>query len=412
MSTTDNHTTAGLEPALRYLVKHPGVKVSTVEAKFNLQPKALWAWFARYNGNKKEVSAHRIDAALAVEAAGPKPKKVPSAVGERINRAIAAPKSSLTKQPTAAKLVVLRPPALTSNIVKWLGTQNAPVVAMLNSYQVKVTPELAASWLLLNQGNRTPSRAKIQRFAAAIKAGKWFLNGETVKFSVSGRLLDGQSRLEAIVKAGVPAVLEIRAGLPDDAQKSMDIGETRKGTHTLEMMGEKYPIILSPALRWIFRWENDSLSSRGKSKTDNVSVLENMEIEPMLKRHEGLRASVGWCVSAGHKVADMMPASEAAFFHYLLGQASTAKRDTFFAALATGLGLTEKSPAYHLRERLLSDRASTKRMGVRERMALTIKAWNAHYNGEHMALLQFVQSGARNEAFPVIAGVTTPAKAA
>jgi hypothetical protein len=397
--------TADLEPALRYLAANPSKQIEFIADKFKKQKKAIWSWLEKYNRSKKTLPAHVIDSALAAEKNQPAKMSTATLVPRRLSE-----KLGFTPSPA---LQLVRPPALTQDVEKWLNQQNVDVAgARFLSFQVKVTPDLAASWLLLNQGNRNPSKAKVRRFAASIKAGRWVLNGETIKFSISGRLLDGQSRLKAIVMAGTPAMLEIRGGLPDEAQKAMDIGEARKGTHTLEMMGEKYPNILSPALRWIFRWENGALSYKGQSGGVDVTVLENMEIEPMLKRHDGLRASVGWCVSAGYKVTGMMPPSEAAFFHYLLGRASVAKRDVFFAGLATGLGLTDKSPAYHLRERLQTDRASSKRMSVRERTALVIKAWNAHFSGEKVGQLGFRATGDFKEAYPSIAGLKAPEKAA
>jgi hypothetical protein len=409
-NTATTVPTAGIELALRHLADNSEKKLSIIAAKFGKQEKDLWAWLTRYNGGKKDLSHHRIDSALANETAAAAPvRAVPAAVGERINRAVVKPERGA---PPPVIPVAVRPPALTSNIGRWLEQQKIPIRAQVTCYQVEVTPAIAAGWLLLNDGNRNPSKAKIRRFAAALKAGKWALNGETVKFSITGRLLDGQSRLKAIVMAGVGTVIEVRAGLPDAAQKSMDIGETRKGTHTLEMIGEKYPNILSPALRWIFRWENDALSSKQRARGEDLTVLENMEIEPMLKRHAGLRASVGWCVSAGHRVAKLMPPGEAAFFHYITGQASASKRDSFFNALATGLGLNEKSPAWHLREKLQADRASTRRMNQRERLAFVIKAWNAHLAGQAMGQLVFINGGERREAFPTIAGVKPPSEVA
>lgn len=392
---TDTPKTADLEPALRYLAANPTIKVSVVAAKFKLPEKEIWNWLGHFNGGKKNpLPVHRIEAAVAAD---------------KTTISTAVPSLAVGK---ASHKPVTRPEPLVGNVERWLRGQDAKITGRAQTFFVMVSPELAASWLLLNQGNRNPSKAKIRRFAASIKAGKWILNGETIKFSVSGRLLDGQSRLKAIVMAGAPALLEIRFDLPDAAQKAMDIGETRKGTHTLEMMGEKYPAILSPALRLIHRWENGALSYKGQSGGVDVSVLENMEIEPMLKRHEGLKTSVGWIVSTGYKVGSMMPPSEAAFFHYLFGLASASKRDGFFTALATGLGLTDKSPAYHLREKLQADRASSKRMGARERMAITIKAWNAHLRGEKMGQLGFWATGEAREAFPTIAGVKTTEKAA
>ena len=56
----------------------------------------------------------------------------------------------------------------------------------------QVTAEVAAAWLGANTRNRGLRHARIDQYAEDMKAGRWHPTGETIKFSVSGRLLDGQ----------------------------------------------------------------------------------------------------------------------------------------------------------------------------------------------------------------------------
>jgi hypothetical protein len=66
-----------------------------------------------------------------------------------------------------------------------------------------ITPERAAEMLANTYGNR-PLRAKdVELYASAMRCGNWQLNGATIKVSDKGRLLDGQFRLRACIKAGV-----------------------------------------------------------------------------------------------------------------------------------------------------------------------------------------------------------------
>lgn len=80
-----------------------------------------------------------------------------------------------------------------------------------------VTPEMAAEWLKSNTKNRSLSQATVNYYAAEMKAGRWELNGETIKFYENGTLKDGQHRLSAVVKAGVPVKMEVRFGVPNDS---------------------------------------------------------------------------------------------------------------------------------------------------------------------------------------------------
>lgn len=285
-----------------------------------------------------------------------------------------------------------------TDIGRWLEEQKAKITARVTSFQVEVTPAMAAAWLQFNAGNRSPSKMKIRRFVAAMKAGRWALNGESLKFSAGGRLLDGQSRLMAIEQAQVPIVLEVRAGLPDAAQQSMDVGEVRKNAHTLEMLGENYPNMLAPSLKLCWLLERGQL---GGAKFKDSPVMENYEVAPMLQRHAGLRASIGWVVSDGHKVKRLLRQSEAAFFHYIFGTISLAKRDYFFDGLVDGIGLTKSSPVYHLREKLLGGEVPrTGEQNSKLRRALVIKAWNHLQGGETVSMLRLLPA----ERFPAIDG--------
>lgn len=389
-------STKRLEPALRYLAGNPDAKVKAVAAKFKINDKDIWTWLTAHNRGRKELADHVIESVLAGLAAPAVMRKAGD--GRAVRRVL----ERGSMQPPPTPRVHVAGPG--EDLEIWLKDQKAEITGRVQTFLVKVVPSLAGDWLGLNQGNRTPSRAKIRRFAGAISKGKWIVNGETVKFSTSGRLLDGQSRLKSIIEANVPAVLEIRAGLPDRAQESMDIGETRKGAHTLEMLGEKCPGLLATALRLIHLYEIGSLAAGQTGK--HGTVLENMDIGPLLERHSALRSSVGWTVGAGSaKAARMLPQSETAFFHYLFGKASAKKRDSFFLQFSTGIGLRETSPTWHLRERLMAERNASAKIGKRERYGLVIKAWNAHFAGEPMQRLRFVAIGTDREGFPDIAGL-------
>lgn len=93
--------------------------------------------------------------------------------------------------------------------------------------QERITPAMAQEYLKFNTENyRSVNNLRVMTYANDMKAGKWQLNGEGIKFDSNGVLLDGQHRLQAIVKAGVPVdMLVVR-----DIQPGMnvyDIGSTR-----------------------------------------------------------------------------------------------------------------------------------------------------------------------------------------
>jgi hypothetical protein len=413
-----------LLPALRRLVRFPTKPIATVSTELAVELSDLQAWI-KAHGRPTPATLEELEDQLGDQpaqrsepvdtlpprratppppgaAAGPAPVK-PWCDSAR-NQQPGLPISKSPPPSVSPSSAPLAKPA--ADIGQWLQAQRLRLTGRVTCFQVEVTPAHAAAWLRFNLGNRKPSRAKIRRFAAAMAAGRWTCNGETVKFSATGRLIDGQSRLQAIELAGVPVVLEVRGGLPDASQQTMDSGELRRGTHTLEMLGEANPGILAPALKLVWLWSKGWLAG---SPFGAPRVLENLELAPLLAAHPGLRASAGWTVSSGCKCDRYLLRSEAAFFHHLFGAVDARLRDSFFEAVLEGIGLTKVSPAYHLRERLpelrLGDDTASRKA---QRRALVIKAWN--FAQAHQPCVRLVQ--APDDAFPDIAGLPPPVRVA
>lgn len=91
-----------------------------------------------------------------------------------------------------------------------------------------VTPEVAAMWLTRNcSENRNLSRGRVEELARAILQGQWRLTHQGIAFGENGDLIDGQHRLAAIVRAGVPVQILVTRGLPQSSFSVMDRGWTR-----------------------------------------------------------------------------------------------------------------------------------------------------------------------------------------
>lgn len=65
-----------------------------------------------------------------------------------------------------------------------------------------VTPEMAAKLLEHNKWNRPLNDLHVHRIKNQILKGKWQFNGDTIKVSADGDVLDGQHRLWAVISQG------------------------------------------------------------------------------------------------------------------------------------------------------------------------------------------------------------------
>lgn len=92
---------------------------------------------------------------------------------------------------------------------------------------VTVTPELAAEWLKKNTDNRALRNWHVESLASAILRDEWVLTHQGVAFSTDGRLIDGQHRLAAIVRANRPVLISVTRNVVESAFKTIDQGIKR-----------------------------------------------------------------------------------------------------------------------------------------------------------------------------------------
>lgn len=397
-----------LRPVLLHLACRHDVSVQDACTKFGVPSTDVWFWLKQFNGSRPHPSTSLVDRMIEEAEVKAKDTVLPRATTAQataaiVRREIPAPKPAAVPaplRPISKPKIALNGP--TGDPLAWLREQGADKPKPITNFIAYVTPDMAARWLTLNTGNRKPSWAKVRRFAGIIAEDKWYENGEVLKFSVSGRLLDGQSRLRAIIEAQKGAWIEIRFNLPDAAQQTMDCGEARRATHTLEMMGCENPMVLSPALRLVYKVERFGRLGGG-GNVGKMSTMENLALPALVKRHTKLGDSVKWAMENAAGIRRLMPLSEAAFFHYAFAGVSTTARDEFFAGLIPekyarigGPRRMDSSPVSLLRNRL----TETIRVNGGLRLKLIVKAWNAH--ADRKVLPQLAVAG--KEGVAVIRG--------
>jgi hypothetical protein len=87
---------------------------------------------------------------------------------------------------------------------------------------VTVTPKIAKEWLERNTHNRPLRSMTADSYADRMRAGQWVLTHQGIAFDVDGNILDGQHRLEAVVRSGITVQMLVTRGLPREAQIVVD----------------------------------------------------------------------------------------------------------------------------------------------------------------------------------------------
>lgn len=244
---------------------------------------------------------------------------------------------------------------------------------------VTITPTQAKNWLGNNLNNRNISKARVKNYAQQITKGEWQLNGEAIKLTEKGILLDGQHRLHAIIQADKPVASYVLTGVQSDVFKTIDTGKCRGAADILAIAGFENSVALAAAAR-----AYNSLLEGYKSKESNSrQTLSNSEVLDFCNKTKGFSKAVGEAM-AYKKFVKFVAPSYAGALYFMFSKKNASDCAQFFHEVNTGEGLKEDRPTYALRERLIKitgfdevDKTKAKWIIV----LFTIQAWNAYRTG-------------------------------
>ncbi len=147
------------------------------------------------------------------------------------------------------------------------------------------TPALAAFLLDPKNNFPRPNRAlresKVRKYSSAMEKLIWKLTGESVKFSKSGKLMDGYHRLTSCVRANTPFTTLVVFNVDDNAPG--DEGAPRGPADALTFAGYTRTNIRAAATRWHAILTSAAPYNRNLDLTnDDVVRLHNpMALDPM-----------------------------------------------------------------------------------------------------------------------------------
>lgn len=242
-----------------------------------------------------------------------------------------------------------------------------------------ITPTVAAAYLGTQRDNRPLSRGKVAEYAQAMTAGDWMVTGEAIKFDTDRALIDGQHRLEAIIKSGKTVPMMVIRGLATRAQVYMDRNKMRSVGDVLALNGEKNFHALGGAL---VRLKMHNQGDTGKQ----MALLGHRGFPPadaldMLERFPDMRDSVG-AITSKKTVIRLVGHAMAGCAHYLFNQRDPVANESFWNQFETGTMLTSESPVLHLRNRLSDNLRDNTRLTEYAKTALVFRAFR-HHRLEH-----------------------------
>lgn len=268
----------------------------------------------------------------------------------------------------------------------------------LKTSVVVITPKLAAQWLKTISRQRPISDATVQMYVEQVKAGKWELSGQTIVFSDTGHLLDGQHRLMAVERAGKSIECVVVRGVKESVYDVLDTGRKRNTRDALVAAGIDHAgFALASAVTWILRFQRGVSTNRGKRAVTNREAVEFVE------QHRDVLNSLKFG-SLAYQIVGSVGLATA--MHYLFRRKDVDQADQFLLDLGEGAGLNGNHPVHLVRKRLIANRIAKQKLSRLDVAASIIKAWNLVRSGKHedvsMRALAWTAKGPAAEDFPVI----------
>lgn len=130
-----------------------------------------------------------------------------------------------------------------------------------------ITPADATQMLEHNKGNRALRTKHVKFLAQQMRDDLWQLTHEGIAFDKTGRLLDGQHRLQALIEVGKPLQMLVTRGWNESVFNVLDDGAPRKPNdrvaiyHTIDSKENKRAIGVISTIRTLYHCKKDRLTT-------------------------------------------------------------------------------------------------------------------------------------------------------
>lgn len=259
----------------------------------------------------------------------------------------------------------------------------------LSTYFQEVTPSIAAKLLEQNdENNRNVNQRVVDSYAQQMVKGLWHDDsGETIKISKSGKIIDGQHRLNAVIRAAeLPKItgkgkyhhsnMLIISGIPDSAITSIDDGYKRTLGNAFHMTGKGIPnqTAVNGALKvlWVLMFCDRDNKMYETILSRKVSTSEMMNFYESLPKFKEVSHKF-FTTFKYSKISKTVPIGIALAMYYLYHDVNEEVTYSIFKSFETGIPVDdfrERSPTY-----LMSENSRRHReLGIR------VRPWQAIQN--------------------------------
>lgn len=237
---------------------------------------------------------------------------------------------------------------------------------------------------------QTSQEVACRFFESQLRRGEMQLTHQGIAISASGRLLDGQHRLTAIVNTGISASLLVATGLPDSSFTVLDTGTARTAADVFSIDGASHASCLATGIRlFLYYTEIPGLNWAGAApRVASTTAIRQKYLEDSDRWQWAARTA------AHFRATNLITPGPAAAFLYLASAIAGYSQGylvDFFQQVKDGAGLDHGNPILAYRNRVFNAPNSTRVQ--QSRLADFIKLFNTYTTGQ--SLKQF-----KSQSFP------------
>ena len=259
-----------------------------------------------------------------------------------------------------------------------------------------ITPDLAREYLKANIINRPLKPKVVDTYAERMRKGQWKMSGEPICFLKGGALGNGQHRLYAVIKTGIPITFLIVRGCDPDSLYVYDSGVNRTVADGIGLDGIPNSVMVASIVAKYFTIKADRAFIQARSggiergtkriKKSTIDVIEEYNSSPEL--YQEIIRTVMSCVA---KINLFSKAETGGFCAFLVKDRhhSLEVVTRFMRMLFWGEDVTNGTINV-LKEKIVKDRMSAKSvMTSAYKQAILIKTWNAYITRKELKTLTY-----------------------
>lgn len=266
-------------------------------------------------------------------------------------------------------------PTVSKSVADWFHQSVLRGRKEVFSEVIDLTPEIAKLLLHGNADNRRVYPNTLATYIADMKAGRWDINGESLKISTDGMMNDGQHRCWAVIESGVTIRVLITFGLARDSRVTLDQGKSRSTADYLSMeAGVKYATHVTAAARVLLYhrlgFSHDSGAAKGVTR---LAIRAEY-----WSNQRALDSAAYFCL--GKQNVKIIGGGSIAIAALVLARKESPNADDFMSKFIKGNDLPDGDPILAVRTRL----ANTPRLSQVTKLAMIMRAFDAWLEGRSL----------------------------